>query len=335
MAERRQRPATAALGTPLIDFWRGDPSEVIAGFLPLPAIAVMPQISRRFRNQQPTIIFALARRHGVANAVNAASLDALAASGRDWSTFSPCPVESLDAWNLLPPETSPRFPNGSDKRFTCSMQAVDGLQHMEISTEDSGMQGHIDTRPLGGGLVKCFDPADRLCVRRVKYRFCFTDPTPEESHGDLDEHAFAYVSFTRSYMPDSGLYVTPTSTGYALRGLGHDYTRPDGESDYDSDESDYTPMRVEPDTWYEVEATFDWTRDGYSNIWVDVVLKGEDGYCDRKRYSGGRKPLGAVQLYNYSHGVARYSAIEVQYSAYTSRDGRTFEDYEVAALPTY
>ena len=113
MAERRQRPATAALGTALIDFWRGDPSEVIAGFLPLPAIATMPQISRRFRNQQPTILFALARRHGVANAVNVASLDAIAASGRDWSTF--CGAD-MDAWNLLPPETSPRFPDGSDKR---------------------------------------------------------------------------------------------------------------------------------------------------------------------------------------------------------------------------
>ena len=333
MAERRQRPATAALGTALIDFWRGDPSEVIAGFLPLPAIATMPQISRRFRNQQPTILFALARRHGVANAVNVASLDAIAASGRDWSTF--CGAD-MDAWNLLPPETSPRFPDGSDKRFTCVMHGTDTPSgYMEISTEDSGMQGDINTRPLGGGLVKCFDPADRFCVRRVKYRFSFTDPTPEESHGDLDEHAFAYVSFTRSYTIDSGLYVTPTSTGYALRGLGHDYTCPDVESDYDSDESDYTPMRVEPDTWYEVEATFDWTRDSYSNIWVDVVLKGEDGYCDRKRYSGSRDPLGAVQLYNYSAGVARYSAIEVQYSAYTSRDGRPFSDHEVAALPTY
>ena len=327
MAERRQRPATAALGTGLIDFWRGDPSEVIAGFLPLPAIATMPRLSRRFRNQHPTIIFALARRHNVANAVNVASLDALAASGRDWWTFSPSPEESFAAWKLLPPETSPRFPNGSDKRFTCSMQAADGLQHMEISTEDNWTGD--TSRPYGGGLVKCFDPRDRLCVRRVKYRFSFTDPTPEESHGDLDEHAFAYVSFTRSYMADSGLYVCPTSTGYALRGLGLDYTRPDDESD---DEDD---MRVEPDTWYEVEAIFDWTRDCDSNIWVEVVLKGQNGYCDRKRFTGSRDPLGAVQLFNYSPGVARYSAIEVQYSAYTSRDGQPFADWQLKPLPSY
>ena len=323
MAERRQRPATAALGTALIDFWRGDPSEVIAGFLPLPAIAVMPQISRRFRNQQPTILFALARRHGVANAVNVASLDAIAASGRDWSTF--CGAD-MDAWNLLPPETSPRFPDGS-KRFTCSMHDADGMRYMEISTEDDWTGD--TSRPYGGGLVKCFDPRDQLCVRRVKYRFSFTDPTPGES-GDLYEHAFAYVSFTRSYVADQGLYVCPTSTGYALRGLVHDYSRLDDESDDESND-----LRVEPDTWYEVEAIFDWTRDCDSNIWVEVVLKGQNGYCDRKRYSGGRDPLGAVQLYNYSAGVARYSAIEVQYSAYTSRDGRSFSDHEVAALPSY
>jgi hypothetical protein len=328
MAERRQRPATAALGTGLIDFWRGDPSEVIAGFLPLPAIATMPRLSRRFRNQHPTIIFALARRHNVANAVNVASLDALAASGRDWWTFSPSPEESFAAWKLLPPETSPRFPNGSDKRFTCSMQAADGLQHMEISTEDNWTGD--TSRPYGGGLVKCFDPRDRLCVRRVKYRFSFTDPTPEESHGDLDEHAFAYVSFTRSYVADQGLYVCPTSTGYALRGLVHDYSRLDDESDDESND-----LRVEPDTWYEVEAIFDWTRDCDSNIWVEVVLKGQNGYCDRKRFTGSRDPLGAVQLFNYSPGVARYSAIEVQYSAYTSRDGQPFADWQLKPLPSY
>ena len=328
MAERRQRPATAALGTALIDFWRGDPSEVIAGFLPLPAIAVMPRLSRRFRDQHPTIIFALARRHGVANALNVATLDALAASGRDWSTFSPSPEESVAAWNLLPPETSLRFPDDDLKRVTCSMQAANGVQYIEISTEDDWTGG--TSRPYGGGLVKCFDPRDRLCVRRVKYRFSFTDPTPEASLADLDEHAFAYFSFTRSYVADQGMYVCPTSTGYALRGLGHDYSRLDDESDDESND-----MRVEPDTWYEVEATFDWTRDCDSNIWVEVVLKGENGYCDRKRYTGSRDPLGAVQLFNYSPGVARYSAIEVRYSAYTSRDGRPFSDHEVAALPTY
>ena len=283
----------------------------------------MPQISRRFRNQQPTIIFALARRHGVAKAVNVASLHALADSGRDWSTFS---SGELDAWNVLPPETSSRFPNCSDKRFACSMRAADGVRYIEINTEDSEMQGDINTRPLGGGLVKCFDPRDRLCVRRVKYRFSFTDPTPEESFGDPDEHAFAYVCFTRSWTADSGLYVCPTSTGYALGSLGVD----DDESDDESND-----MRVEPDTWYEVEATFDWTRDCDSNIWVDVTLKGENGYCDRKRYNGCRRPLGAVQLYNYGPGVARYSAIEVQYSAYTSRDGQPFGDWQLKALPTY
>ena len=52
---------------------------------------------------------------------------------------------------------------------------------MEISTEDNWTG---DTyRPYGGGLVKCFDPRDRLCVRRVKYRFSFTDPTRGEPRG--------------------------------------------------------------------------------------------------------------------------------------------------------
>ena len=85
-AQRRTRAAPqAGPRTTLLDLWRGDLSEVVTAFLPLQSIATVPLFSRRFRDRHPIVLFALARRHGCANAVNASSLDAIAATGRDWS----------------------------------------------------------------------------------------------------------------------------------------------------------------------------------------------------------------------------------------------------------
>ena len=59
--------------------------------------------------------------------------------------------------------------------FTCSTYAPGGVRHIQIAT--TARTGH------GGGLVRRFDPADEnLCLRRVKYRFSFSDPTPDASH---------------------------------------------------------------------------------------------------------------------------------------------------------
>ena len=56
-------------------------------------------------------------------------------------------------------------------------------------------------------------------------------------------HAFAYFCLNE----DGGLFVCPTSTGYVLKSFNTD------------DEDDDQYLHVEPDTWYDVEITFDWT----------------------------------------------------------------------------
>ena len=152
---RRQRAPPRTTPTTLIDLWRGDLSEVVAGFLPLKSIATVPLFSRRFRDRHPVVLFGLARRHGCANAMNAASLDAIAASGRDWSTFS---GGTVGAWDAT--EATERY--------------------IEINTD--GFSGH------GGGLLKMFNSSNRLCVRQVKYRFRFQDLDNDLSHGDPDSH---------------------------------------------------------------------------------------------------------------------------------------------------
>ena len=161
---RRQRAPTPGPSTSLLDLWRGDLSEVIAAFLPLKAIATMP-ISRRFRDRHPMILFSVARRHGALRAGTGALLDAVAATGRDWSRFSSDAAD--DAWGFLPAS----IPSG---RFTCSTNASGGVVHIQIGT--TVRTGH------GGGLVRRFDTDENLCLRRVKYRFSFSDATPDASH---------------------------------------------------------------------------------------------------------------------------------------------------------
>ena len=148
--QARQRALEAGPRTKLLDLWRGDQQEVVAAFLHLNDIATVPMLSRRFRDQQHLVLFRLARRHGCANALTVASLDALAASGRDWSTFS---GDSVDAWDTLA---------AGDDDVDCFAVSMDTAQrYIEIDTH-SPPPGH------GGGLVKTFDAADRLCLRQLK-----------------------------------------------------------------------------------------------------------------------------------------------------------------------
>ena len=292
--QARNRAPEAGPRTTLIDLWRGDQQEVVAAFLPLKSIAAVPVISRRFRDQQPLVLFRLARRHGCANALTVASLDAIAASGRDWSTFS---GDAVDDWRILPAA-------GEDRDlFEVS---VDTAEHyIEIST--NGPSGH------GGGLVKTFDAADRLCVRQLKYRFRFTDSNPEASHEDPDAHAFAYFSMGGDA---DGLSVFPTATGYELTWFGC-YEPHDEEEDNPN-----VIMSVEPGRWYDVTVTFDWTIDDSDENWAFVTCEGDDGTIERKkRVLSTRQPLTAMRLYNHSPGVAHYSNFRVQYSPHTSRDG--------------
>ena len=95
--QARQRALALGPSTSLLDLWRGDLSEVIAAFLPLRAIATMP-VSRRFRDRHPVILFSVTRRHGALRAGTGALLDAVAATGRDWSRFSSDAAD--DAWSV-------------------------------------------------------------------------------------------------------------------------------------------------------------------------------------------------------------------------------------------
>ena len=305
--QARQRALEAGPRTTLLDLWRGDLSEVVAAFLPLKRIAVVPLISRRFRDQQPLVLFRLARRHGCANALTVASLDALAASGRDWSTFS---GDSVDAWDTLA---------AGDDDVDCFAVSMDTAQrYIEIETHSSP-PGH------GGGLVKTFDAADRLCLRQLKYRFRFTDSNPEASHEDPDEHAFAYFSMGGDA---DGLSVFPTATGYELTWFGC-YEPHDEEEDNDN-----VIMSVAPGTWYDVTVTFDWTIDGSEQNWAFVTCEGDDGTIERKkRVLSNRQPLTAMRLYNHGLGVAHYSNFRVQYSPHTSRDGDFFNSEEAEVPP--
>ena len=301
-AQKRTRAAPqAGPRTTLIDLWRGDLSEVVAAFLPLESIATVPRISRRFRERHPVVLFALARRHGCANPMNVASLDAIAATGRDWSLFS---GDSVDAWRPLPAD------GDAGDFFAVSM---DTAQHyIEIRT--ARQSGHA------GGLVKSFDAADRLCVRQLKYRFRFTDPNPEASHADPGQYGFAYFAMGGVKAADSiGLFVYPTESGYELT-----WFNPYNSDTHDEDD-DNAIMSVAPGTWYDVSVRFDWTHDDdYDpDRFASVACKGEDGTFNPewRQVLCSRQPLTVMKLYNYSPGVAHYSDIQVNYSPHTPRDG--------------
>ena len=270
--QARNRAPGAGPRTTLIDLWRGDQQEVVAAFLPLKSIAAVPVISRRFRDQQPLVLFRLARRHGVANALTVASLDALAASGRDWSTFS---GDAVDAWRILP------VGEGGD--HDCFAVSMDTAQHY-IEIDTNGYPGH------GGGLVKKFDAADRLCMRQLKYRFRFTDSNPEASHGDPDEHGFAYFVMGEG-AEMNGFLVSSTGTSYELAWFGCD--------EDDEEEDDNAIMSVAPGRWYDVTVAFDWTID--HGRFASVTCKDDDGNIDFEwQFLCCRQPLTVMSLYNFS-----------------------------------
>ena len=157
--------------------------------------------------------------------------------------------------------------------------------------------------------MRNFDHAELLCLRRVKYRFSFSDPAPDASIQDPDQHAFAYFCLN----DNGGMFVCPTLTGgYVLKSF----------DDEENEDVDQLP-RVAPDIFYDVIITFDWTRSRDDDFfWANVLVKGEDRSRSRTRFRCEWEPLERVELYNFSPGIARYTAIEVEYSEMTSRDGR-------------
>ena len=319
-AQKRTRAAPqAGPRTTLIDLWRGDQQEVVAAFLHLNDIATVPMLSRRFRDQQPLVLLRLARRHGCARAMIGASLNEIAATGRDWSLFS---GDSVGAWRPLPAagddgdcfavsmgQGQANYVAGSPYP---SSKGVTVRRYIEINT--NGQSGH------GGGLVKTFDVADRFCVRELNYRFRFTDPNPEASHADPGEYGFAYFAMGGVKAADSiGLFVYPTESGYELT-----WFNPFNSDTHDEDD-DNAIMSVAPGTWYDVRVTFDWATDDIydSDRFASVACKGEDGTMNPewRQVLCSRQPLTVMKLYNYSPGVAHYADVEVQYSPHTPRDG--------------
>lgn len=274
----RQQSPPQGPHTSLLDLWRGDLSEVIAAFLPLKAIATMPLLARRFRDRRPVILFSVARRHCALAAGTGALLDAVVATGREWRRFSSDAVDD-DGWTAQK--------GNAFHDFTCSTITSGGVRHIQISKMTVGH---------GGGLARSFNPADRLCLRRVKYRFSFTDPTPDASQAEPQFYGFAYFLINNR----DGLSVSPTGAEYVLKCRAAQY-----------DVAKY--QCVEPDTWYDVEMTYDWggLGDDHNSLWVDVVLKGEDGSRNRLRHDFKRNPLSNVELYSYSPGVVRYTAIAI------------------------
>ena len=248
-----------------------------------------------------------------------ASLNEIAATGRDWSLFS---GDSVGAWRPLPAagddgdcfavsvgQGRANYVAGSPYP---SSKGVTVRRYIEINT--NGQSGH------GGGLVKTFDVADRFCVRELNYRFRFTDPNPEASHADPGEYGFAYFAMGGVKAADSiGLFVYPTESGYELT-----WFNPYNSDTHDEDD-DNAIMSVAPGRWYDVTVTFDWTIDGSEQNWAFVTCEGDDGTIERKkRVLSNRQPLTAMRLYNHGLGVAHYSNFRVQYSPHTSRDGDFF-----------
>ena len=321
--QARQRALEAGPRTTLIDLWRGDQQEVVAAFLHLNDIATVPMLSRRFRDQQPLVLLRLARRHGCARAMIGASLNEIAATGRDWSLFS---GDSVGAWRPLPAagddgdcfavsmgQGQANYVAGSPYP---SSKGVTVRRYIEINT--NGQSGH------GGGLVKTFDAADRLCVRQLKYRFRFTDPNPEASHADPGEYGFAYFAMGGVKAADSiGLFVYPTESGYELT-----WFNPYNSDTHDEDD-DNAIMSVVPGRWYDVRVNFNWaTDDDYDyDRFASVACRGPTGDWEgatlhtERRVLCSRQPLSVVKLYNFSPGVAHYSDIQVKYSPHTPRDG--------------
>ena len=222
-----------------------------------------------------------------------ASLNEIAATGRDWSLFS---GDSVGAWRPLPAagddgdcfavsmgQGQANYVAGSPYP---SSKGVTVRRYIEINT--NGQSGH------GGGLVKTFDVADRFCVRELNYRFRFTDPNPEASHADPGEYGFAYFAMGGVRAADSnGLFVYPTESGYELTWF-NPYT-----SDTQHEDDDNAIASVAPDTWYEITVAFDWTID--HGRFASVTCKDDDGdiLCEWQVLCC-RQPLTVMSLYNFS-----------------------------------
>ena len=286
--------------------------EPLAAFLPLNSIGAVGKLSRRCRDRLPAVFFNLARKHGALRASMAGFVEAIRDTGRDDWWFS---GEALDSWGR-------REPREDEGPFTAEDVDVDGSRCIKITTSAPG------SNPVGhnveGALIKEFAAAEKLCVRQVKYRFCFTDLDPTESHSDPYEHGFAFFTFgpyEKALQLQKGLLVEPSQhdpTAYQLvwwdQALGHDGP---------------TIMRVRQGTWYEVLMTFDWRTTDQTdpnNLLAYITVTDRETSSPRMTIKTSREPLTSFGIYNSSASVSHFSSISVRYSKQTSRDGSLSTD---------
>ena len=316
-----KRTAAAHAGTSstdLLRLWQGDLVEPLLALLPLKAIATVPAVSRRFRDQQWRTYSLIAWQTGTICTTTSALLDAVRWTGRDerWSRFD---GSNLEAWEPLErPED-----HGAVQIARAVYRNVEWREGrppwycLQIHTEDPpNGRGHYH----GGGLVKRFDSDEFLCIRRVTYSFSFEDVDEEFSHQNPGEQGFAAISFGPAWDAFAGLIVEPSG-----RHLNGD----DEETWYDlqwwaqdrSHECVNPIMIVWPGQIYKVEMRFDWTvREDYGL--VDVSVKSLTGACHygRRTFPFDREKLTKINLYNFSASNAEFSSVDVRYSKRTPRD---------------
>ena len=317
MAQAPGKRAAATQAAPTLNLarmWQGDLAEPFAAFLPLNSIGVVGKLSRRCRDRLPAVFFNLARKHGALRASMTGFVDAIRDTGRDDSWYS---GEALESWVR-------REPREDEGPFTAEDVDVDGSRCIKITTSAPG------SNPVGhnveGALIKEFAAAEKLCVRQVKYRFCFTDLDPTVSHSSPYQHGFAFFTLgpygVGEQFHQRGLLVEPTNVpanGYRLIWW-------DQGSDGD------ILMNVTQGTWYDVTMDFDWNPDAWEPhpddpndpnelvVWISIT--GEDGNPHRIALkTPNRQLLTSFGIYNFSASVTHYSSIRVQYSKHTSRDG--------------
>ena len=214
------RPAAHAgsSSTDLLRLWQGDLVEPLLALLPLKAIASVPAVSRRFRDQQWRTYSLIARQTGTICTTTSALLDAVRWTGRDerWSRFD----GSID--HSGPPEMWDVTYRPEEHGTVTQMTAVyDGSKDspsgrrglwpwhcLQIHTEDppNGRGYHH-----GGGFVKRFDSDQFLCIRRVTYSFSFEDVNEDMSHENPGEQGFAAITFGPAGDAFAGLLVEPSA----------------------------------------------------------------------------------------------------------------------------
>jgi hypothetical protein len=328
-----KRTAAAHAGTSstdLLRLWQGDLLEPLLALLPLNAIATVPAVSRRFRDQQWRTYSLIARQTGTICSTTSALLDAVRWTGRDerWSRFDGSIDHSgpPEMWDVTyrPEEqgtvthTTAIYDKGKD---TPSRNPGLWPWHcLQIQTEDppNGRGGYH-----GGGLVKRFDSDEFLCIRRVTYSFSFEDVNEEVSHQHPGEHGFAAMTLGPAEEAFAGLLVEPSGrhmdgdeeeTWYDLQWWAQDR----------SHEEASPIMSVTPGSIYSVEIRFDWTvRDSYGLADVTVRSETETGsarHYGRRTFWFERCPLTAINLYNFSASNSEFSSVDVRYSKRTPED---------------